>query len=104
MTCSANLLPIIPTSFQQFSEKQCGKQQGTIEARQQSRVFLRFALEKVRGFAYCKKIALTEISATIFWQLKLFFFECIASRLVKLYYQRSAIHLNCSTELTIRNT
>jgi hypothetical protein len=36
---SANLLPIIPTSFQQFSEKQCGKPQGTIEAMQQSCVF-----------------------------------------------------------------
>jgi hypothetical protein len=48
MTCSANLLPIIPTSFQQLSEKQCGKLQETIQARQQSRVFWRFALEKVR--------------------------------------------------------
>jgi hypothetical protein len=25
--CSANLIPIIPASFQQFSEKECGKQQ-----------------------------------------------------------------------------
>jgi hypothetical protein len=49
------------------------------------------------GARFCvlqKKIALTEIGATIFWRLKLFFFECIASRLVKLYYQRPAIHLN----------
>jgi len=44
----ANLLPLIPTPFQQFSEKGCGKPQGTIEAMQQTCVFLRFALEKVR--------------------------------------------------------
>jgi hypothetical protein len=36
---NANLLPIIPTSFQQFSEKQCGKQQRAIETMQQSCVF-----------------------------------------------------------------
>jgi hypothetical protein len=48
MTRSANLLPIIPTSFQQFSEKQCGKPQRTIEAMQQSCVFSRFAHLQVR--------------------------------------------------------
>jgi len=42
------LFPLIPTSFQQFSEKECGKPQGTIEAMQQTCVFSRFALEKVR--------------------------------------------------------
>jgi hypothetical protein len=51
----ANLFPIIPASFQQFSEKECGKQPRTIAAMQQSCVFWRFAHGKVRALAHHKK-------------------------------------------------
>jgi hypothetical protein len=43
------LIPTISTFFQQFSEKECGKGQGTIAAMQQTRAFSRFALGKVRS-------------------------------------------------------
>jgi hypothetical protein len=39
MTRRANFLPLIPSFFQQFREKECGKTHGTIEATQQSSVF-----------------------------------------------------------------
>jgi hypothetical protein len=46
-------------------------------------------------FGVLQKIALTKISTAFFWRFKFFFLQCIASRPVKLYYQRPAIHLNC---------
>jgi len=55
-------------------------------------------------FRVLKKIALTKIGTAAFWRFKFFFLQCIASRLVKLYYQRPAIHTNCSAELTIEIT
>jgi hypothetical protein len=40
---------------------------------QQSRMFSRFALEKVRGFAHCEKIALIKIGMAISCRFKFSF-------------------------------
>jgi hypothetical protein len=44
----ANLLPQILTHFQQFGEKECGKQYGVMTQRCTRRMFLRFAPIQVR--------------------------------------------------------
>jgi hypothetical protein len=73
------LFPLIPTSFQQFSEKECGKPQGTIEAMQQTCVFSRFALEKVRVLTineFSRELNEKLLSAAVAFKNLLAFFFC----------------------------
>jgi hypothetical protein len=73
------LFPLIPTSFQQFSEKECGKPQGTIEAMQQTCVFSRFALEKVRVLTideFSRELNEKFFSAAVAFKNLLAFFFC----------------------------